>query len=90
MPFVQIVKSIISVFVCMSKMNMRTGLFFLPQTNSEPITGVLQGSKVLDGHGRGERHVHADDQEPPDGRRWTLHLHSERVQRSLVQRLPRS
>ena len=80
MPFVQIVKSIVTVFFCMSKMNMRNRLVVFPQTNSDQLTGVLQGSKVLDGHGRGERDVHVDHQEPQDGRRWTLHLHSERVQ----------
>ena len=54
------------------------------------LAGVLQGSKVLDGHRRGERDVHSDDQEPENGRRRTLHLHCQRVQRPVLQRLSRS
>ena len=65
-------------------------LIRFPQTYSDQLTGVLQRSKVLDGHRRGERDVHADHQEPQDGGRWTLHLHCERVQRPVLQGLPRS
>ena len=87
MPLVKIVKSIMTVFSACVKRELN---LTCPQTKPDQLPGVLQGSKVLDGHRRGERDVHADHQEPKDGRRWTLHLHNQRVQRPVLQRLPRS